>query len=725
MSFSCSRLVASVCLAFTAALYFSPSESLARDGRLPSGENVIGEIPALSRDASRDVIFEMAPMQPVKKIEPAVAAKPAPATPVVADKPKESAPTQAKAAPTPAEAAVAKDATTHEPPHMALVPPKPTPEAVPAAEKAAEVAAPVTQDKPAVAPAPVEAAKAEPAQAAEKAPAIAAQTRAESPADLRVGSPADAPAATGPEVAPKAAESAPQAADKMQEATAAPPVAANDNPAPVEETAPAAQAPSASVEPEQAKPEQLKPEQDQAELNKLDPQARIAALIAEGVKGPAEVRIADRATLWLPASRIYLSLEPARKLAEETGLDWRPSTQGLIVPVGDTLRWVAPVDVLDDGYIKPVENAALDAEKLLADFQAGLPAVNADRVRQGQKPVELTGWLAPPTLDAKHKLSACIGVAPQGAPDGADRFFNCEAWALGRQGAIKVSLAEGGEEAERLKGEALALADTIAYDKGKAYEDADPTTDPVAPYSPHDLLTSDVATRAPASTPGAAAEAASDRGPFAFVTDNLWHVLLLMLAAAFIAVRFVQSRKAQAVEQAAQPFGKRKMKPQVEPEDLPQGEVAAGWRRIAENVQARLGKKPAPDAGLVVVAESVERAAASADEVEAAVETVPASAATPSVESAIDAAESPVSALKKLAAMMRRSVEETPPPSVDVSRAVRAPHTLPGAAPFEAPVKEQARAAKIEEDLSLVEPGDAEATSAAISAQEALHEARA
>ena len=93
---------------------------------------------------------------------------------------------------------------------------------------------------------------------------------------------------------PLEAALAPQAAEKPQaaevEAPAAPPVAENDNSAPIENAAP--QPAEASPAPIEAPP--------------LDPVARVAALLAQGIKGPAEVRIADRATMWLPAGRSYL-----------------------------------------------------------------------------------------------------------------------------------------------------------------------------------------------------------------------------------------------------------------------------------------------------------------------------------------------------------------------------------------------------------------------------------
>jgi uncharacterized membrane-anchored protein len=786
MSISSSRLLASVSAAVLAGALFAVPEGLARDLERSRGDLVL-EMAPMSRDASREIIYVMPPLKPVGKS--AAAAKPAPAKVAEPAKPVAPAKIAEPAKPVepaktaePAKAAepakVAEQAKPAEPqkaaepaaaaePAKAAEPEKPAPSAVAEAPKAAAepAAAPEAKEptpavaeaaKPADAEAPPapppgaetppqaaapEVASAPPAgaqEAHEAAPAAGEQAAAASPAAPSEARPPAAPPAQAPEQAPPAAASA-------EPALAAPaPVAENNVPAP-----PKAQ------EPDSSEPAPADPAQAAAAA-----EARIAALLKEGVKGPAEIRIADRATMWLPSGRVFVPGEPAQKLAKEAGLELRPGAQGLVAPAGETLSWLAPVELLDDGFVKTGEADALQAEKLLAAFRAGLPEVNANRAKSGQPAVSLDGWLTPPALDDKHRLSACVNVGAEGG----DKFFNCEAWALGRQGAIKVSVAEGGEQAEKMKGEALALAETIVYDHGKAYEDIDVTTDKAAPYAAADLLTSDVSAKTVAPAPAAASEEGG-LSPLTLVA-KLWKLILSAVIAIGGVIAWFRRRNAQI---EAKPV-------KAEPKPVEDGAVVAEksaslFERMLPTLHARFARKKAPapassarGAGVDAVSARVARAEEPRGEKAAAgglLDKLSAmrfprktDAAEPGPLAIADEAEEPASALKRLASKMRGAPEAQPAP-VDVARVIRAARGLSGAAPepedetkvkapalrepaapapvapkFVAPAPDASEARKDDAPAAdafggLVEPGDEAATSAAMHAREALRQASA
>ena len=746
MSFSSSRLVASACLAALAGVSFAPTAASARDFR-PGGGNVVEVLPPLSSVGSRDIIYVMPPLQPVNGS--AVAAKPVPAKSVepakIAEPAKATAPAKVAApakAPEPAKveeavkapepvkasgpAVAAKEppaakpsdssATAEAPKPMAENPA--TPEAVTASPAApadpvavAEAPKPAEVVKPAETPQPV----AQDVQTAQEVPAAPETAAPVAPDSQPQAAPAEAATAAAEPPQPEAATPAETAAPQAET-----PVAANDNGAPAETQGP-------------QPVETLSAEAVQAVA---DADARIAALLAAGVKGPTEVRIADRATMWLPAGRIYIPGEPARKLAQEAGLELRPSAQGLVAPDDDKLNWLAPVELLDDGYIKTGESEALQADKILAGFQAGLPEVNAQRVKAGQPPVSLAGWLSPPKLDDKRRLSACVNVGAEGG----DSFFNCEAWALGRQGAIKVSLAEGGEAAEKMKGEALALADTIVYDHGKAYEDIEVVTDKAAPYGAADLLTSDVSAKS--VVPPAPAEGQSKPALPLHLLLKLWKVILFAAVAIIGVIAWFRRRKG-----AEQPAPRA----QVQPEAAP-----SLFARLLPTLHARLAKNTLPSdavsevraAGVDAVSSRVGRSAASPKEksqpgglfgkllaLRAGRKGNDEAEPTSVITSMGD--EEPSAALAKLASKMRgAAAESSGPSSVDVSRVIRAARSLPGAAPepVEPPTQQQARQApaapppapekKMDaEAFGLVEPGDEAAASAASNASRALRQA--
>lgn len=668
MLFCSSRIVASACLATAACCFVAPDGALARQARRAS-QAVVEEIAPVSREEARDIIFEMAPLQPVKKTAaaPTPQQSPAPAKLEPAQKPAVAKATKPVDV-TPGSHQQQAEASTQEP-HMALVPAKS-------------------------------------AAAAPDAQTAASYSTVSPPADALT-----APAAASPEQTAITPDAAPVAQQPLQ-AVAQPleqaiPSQSVDNApqSPAVETPPATPV-AASDDPDAAAEHDDAPRGDAApapvELPPLDPAARIAALLAQGVKGPAEVRIADRATMWLPAGRIYLNEAPARALSEEAGLEWRPGRQGLVAPDNDSLRWIAAVDLLDDGYIK-ADPAALNAEKLLAAFNAALPEVNAQRARAGQPPATLAGWLSPPALDETNRLSACVSVASQTGGGAPDLFFNCEAWTLGRHGAVKVTLAEGGEQADRLKGEALALARAIVYDHRQAYQDADPASDKIARYTASDLLTSDV------STNGASSRSPAENVASLALLPKLWHALLI--AAAIVAVAFAWTR--------------RRGKPAVFVRATPRVADAASPKQtlVESEAETSLFARWAPS-----LSSKIARGGAKADEASRA--------------ASLSAREEPISALRKLALKMRGAAED-PAASVDVARAVRAkPRILPGAAPEgphdpSAPIAtapEKAATAGAAQDkqpepsyagFGLIEPGDEAAASAAIHAREALRQASA
>lgn len=698
MSVSKPPVVASS-VALFAALSLIPSQGLARDGRR-AGEDVIYQMaPMAAPNSTQDIIFEMAPLKPVKGA--AQASKPAPKpteppSPAVASKP-DLKPSLAPAAPAqsvqPPVAEAAKPAT-------ADVAERPvTPEAEPPAQGAA---APTGEPVVAQAPTLIEPAPIGPPIMILNAPgkSIAA-----------VSAP---PAAFGQKAIDlQGGAAAPALVPSLDSTARAEPLAVEEPHAETADAGPAAETAAAPAEGvENAGQGASTPPQD-------DLDARIGGILAEGVVGPAQVRLADRATMWVPAGRIFLPVEAAKKLATEAGLEWRDGIQGMIAPAGSGLKWLAPIEFVGDGYIKAGAPESLQADELLAAFQASLPEINAQRARAGEPPATLDGWLTAPALDAKGRLSACANISTPNSQNGQDGFFNCEAWALGRNGAIKVGLADSGEMAERLKNEAAALAETIVFDHGATYEEFDAATDPVAPYTAADLLTRDVAAKT--VKPVVAAE---EGAPAPSILDRISGLLYPALFGAIALGLFVylkrrreQIGKEEAQQQEAEAAPAEALLPETsEPaEQAP----AALFARFLPTLHARFAKKaekaaepaPAGDSPLNVALAALKSRFTGLLKGKKDQEAEP-KADAGSGELSV---EEPVSALKKLAARMRRTSEEASPPPVNVGRIVRAPRASGGAAAavlaeeFVAPVIVDHDAEKAPEEgllePELIEPG--------------------
>lgn len=822
MSF-CKPPVVASSVAFLAALSLTPTQGWARDGRNQAGGgDVIYEMAPMSSGSANDIIYEMPPLRPVKgaaaqapkAAAPAIAAKPAPAPAPV----KEAAPAQPPAPPAPiAEAPkpleapqqpVAEAPVQAGAPPVADAPTSAAPDALPA-EAVAQQPAPPEAPAGEVAEAPV-------VPPAEAAPPVAPDLAGAAPIPPApvegqgdVQQPAPVPQTVAVE-APALVEPAPIGPPIM---TVNPPrkgLAALKPPAPlaghvasIQGDAPAptlapklrSLAPDPAPEAVAARPgaEGPQPQAEAAAAGALADAAaaqaaadgRISALLAEALAGPVEVRIGDRATMWLPAGRVFLPLETARKLAQEAGLEWRPGVQGMVAPAGGKLEWLAPVELLDDGYVKTGDAESLQPEKLLAAFQASLPEVNAQRARAGQPPVALDGWLSPPALNEKHRLAGCVNISTQNEQSGPDKFFNCEAWTLGRQGAIKVGLADGAEAAARLKDEAAALADTIVFDRGKTYEEFDPATDGTAPYAAADLLTRDVTAK---TAPVAPPAGASAPGASSDLLSSLFYPAVFGVGALALYALIKRRREAEKGDEAqTEPvaaLGRIERSPETrrapetsaavadepvaEPalslfarllptlharfakKDAPAASAAAPeappaeptpslFARLLPTLHARFAKKDAPapkpeilDASAIAGTPKATPAAAppkaepvakerSQSAVGGLIGKIAAlrsrNSAEPKAASGTGAvapandAEEPVSALKKLAARMRRTSEEPAPAPVNVSRVLRTPRSTGAAAAAVAesvvePLILETEKARVEEpEIALLEPG--------------------
>ena len=812
-----SHLFVSAVMAVAAGVILAPPTGVAREGQRINHETDIPLLSAPTRQGFDDIIVQMAPLRPAPG---AVAAKAAPAPGVARETTPAPVVEASKDSAAPKDAAKTEPATpqtarldgkpelkTGEP-AMPAVAQAAKPAAQPLASVAqhnpsqgikdldlkigeaampAKVATADQSTKPAVSAAaqgakgldlkvgegvmPAKVATADQSgKRVESVPAPSTPVERQTPAtavqtaklpDLTIGE-AAAPRQPAPIATPSAAPSTPvaqpspapaaQAAKlpdlKIGEAAApAAVVAAAPSPPIAQQTPPAAQA---------AKPADPTPAAAPVAQAPTNETLAYAALLAQGVRGPVEVRLADRATMWLPANRVYLDGEQARKLLG-AGKNWDDATQGVVLPVTSRPDWMAYVSLVDDGYISDQDAKTMDPEAVLGTYKAKVAAENPARARQGLPPLEVTGWMEAPRYDARHRLSSCIGATALGSKNPDDWIVNCSSFALGDQGALKIVVA--GQEAnyQRFRGESGALIDTIVYDKGKGYDDADLATAKTAPYGLIALMTGD--TNFKKVTVAQPAAPAQKLGLIALIIVyalKFGKILLFGMAAAFAFVRW------KALKRKSD--DKKPVKEEAAAEPI--------WRRAFQAARARLGSRGEPAQTVAAspgAAESELEEARPKTGVGAAV--AAARAKLPSLPfprkgsepaAATGAAprgeESPATSLARLASMMRKKAPEVPV-QVDLSRLERRPisgaataaaaavartelevvHRLPGAAPMAAPkpvVAAPAPTPRAEpapmpapsappglEPFALIEPGDEAAASIAISARESLREA--
>jgi uncharacterized membrane-anchored protein len=469
-----------------------------------------------------------------------------------------------------------------------------------------------------------------------------------------------------------------------------------------------------------------------------DAQKIYAAALARGVKGPAEVRLAGRATLWLPAGRVYVSGDAAKQLYSDVPGAWDDRKLGIVLPISRDAGWVAFVELVDDGYVQDQDGQGLEPEGVLAGLRRLAAQENGDRRRAGEAPLALTGWIDPPHYDAQHRLSSCLGVTAQGSTNPEDRLVDCTAFALGRDGAFKVQIVAGEEDLARFKNEASELAAAIIYEHGRAYGDIDAAADKAAPYDLSGLMTGGMSRLQ--AHPANAHNPQAKPGLFALIALKalkLWKILLIVAAGLVLTFRWLRGRRNAAVDLTARrPTAKRD-----DPAEsfvarllsVVRGRVASLRDGAALPTSAAMHTSGVGAAGSTTASRFAkatafvkarllrrDRDAAQAGKPEA----------QPQARFKPEAASSTLSRLASLmrkqeqghgrAAAARSRLRDLDGADTDANASAERMRPLPGAAPVagSAPMTGAG-------SFDLVEPGDQAAASAALSAQQALRGARA
>jgi uncharacterized membrane-anchored protein len=219
----------------------------------------------------------------------------------------------------------------------------------------------------------------------------------------------------------------------------------------------------------------LTPEQQQAAATW---QAAVAAM----QRGPDSVVLRDQARLNLPEGFGFVPKAQATAIMEMMGNRVDDRFIGLVLPLTEDRQFFVTLDFEDAGYIKDDEAADWDADGLLQNLKDGTEAGNAERVRRGIDPIEVTRWIEPPTYNqAAHQLVwSAEAVLKNG--DDPDPTINYNTYVLGREGFVSANLITTASTVEADRRVATPVLQAVSFNDGKRYEDFDSSTDKIAAY---------------------------------------------------------------------------------------------------------------------------------------------------------------------------------------------------------------------------------------------------
>ncbi|HET7925348.1 MAG TPA: DUF2167 domain-containing protein [Rhodanobacteraceae bacterium] len=202
-------------------------------------------------------------------------------------------------------------------------------------------------------------------------------------------------------------------------------------------------------------------------------------------RGPDAIALLDQATLKLPEGYGFVPKREAAALMKAMGNGDDPEFVGLIVPVREDSdeSWLIAVDFDRAGYVNDDDAKNWNADELLENLKTGTEAGNAERIRLGVTPIEVTRWIERPAYDAATRTLIWSAEArDKGAPADADNTVNYNTYVLGREGYVSLNLITSVSSVEAEKPMMKTLVGDVAFVDGKRYADFNASTDKVAAY---------------------------------------------------------------------------------------------------------------------------------------------------------------------------------------------------------------------------------------------------
>lgn len=243
----------------------------------------------------------------------------------------------------------------------------------------------------------------------------------------------------------------------------------------------------------------------QAELRKLAWQ-----------QGPTEGRIADKATLKVPAGYVFLDTENTRRFLELAG---NPPRDGHYLFAPASLAWFAVLSFNASGFVKDDEK--IDPDELLRMLKDSDKASNEERRRRNLDAIYTEGWQVPPHYDAGSRRLEWGLRLKTGR---GEELVNYTSRLLGRTGVTNAVLVSDLGAVSKDTQEFKAGLQQFSYVPGERYTEFKPG-DKIAEYGLAALVV------------GAAAAAPAKSGLLNWVGQFLWLIIAGGAALAWALIR--------------------------------------------------------------------------------------------------------------------------------------------------------------------------------------------
>ena len=238
--------------------------------------------------------------------------------------------------------------------------------------------------------------------------------------------------------------------------------------------------------------------------------------------GPAEGRIADKATIRIPEGYAFLDARNTRRFLEIMG---NPPTDSHYTFVPRSLSWFAVFSFDDSGYVKDDEK--IDPDELLKILKDSDGPANEERKRLKLEAIYTEGWEVAPHYDLETKRLEW-GTRLRTASN--EPIVNYTSRLLGRSGVMSAILVSGPQTLSKDVREFKAALQGFNYIPGEKYSEFKPG-DRIAEYGLAALIV------------GGTAAAAAKSGLLKGLGKFLWVAIFGGFAAVWGGIKRLLGRK--------------------------------------------------------------------------------------------------------------------------------------------------------------------------------------
>lgn len=197
-----------------------------------------------------------------------------------------------------------------------------------------------------------------------------------------------------------------------------------------------------------------------------------------------KINIGEVAILDIPAGFKFLDGPQASSVLHDVWKNPYSPSLGLLLPENKSVYrpdcWAVELTYEEEGHVKDDDAKGINYTDLLGKMQEQIREANPERIKQGGKAIELTGWAEQPSYDAiSHKLYWAKKLKEVGD---STEFLNYNIRILGRKGVLVLNAIGGLDQLADIKQQTPTILAATNFTNGNTYSEFNSSVDKVAAY---------------------------------------------------------------------------------------------------------------------------------------------------------------------------------------------------------------------------------------------------